>query len=241
VKRKLLLLNLALAALASLAGWQARQAWLDAERREQAVLRAPQKPLPPPPFAPLPAVEPATAAAYEEVAQEMLFVPDRNPTVTVEPAKPEPMPPLPVAYGVLNLGEGPVAVLSEKANAPNRAFAPGATIGAFKLLSVTAEELVFEWKGQRIARKVEELRVREGGEGAPPAGGSAAHAANVPPPPQAVVQVAPERPLGPGEAVGNVRACQAGDTTPPGTVVQGFRKVVSTTPFGSACRWEPVQ
>jgi len=240
MKKKLLLLNLALVALMGLAGWRARQGWVEAERREGAVLRVAQKPLPPPPFSPLPAVEPLAAAAYVEVAQKMLFAPDRNPTVMVEPAKPEPMPPLPAAYGVLNFGDGPIALLGEKANAPHRPVRPGETVGAFKLLSATSDELVFEWKGQKIARKVQELRVREAAEGASSASESAARAVSVPPPPQAVVQVAPERPLGPGEAVGNVRTCQPGDSTPPGAVVQGFRKVVSSTPFGSVCRWEPV-
>jgi hypothetical protein len=240
LKRKLVLLNLALAALIGLAGWQVRQSWIEAQRREQAVLRAPQKPLPPPPMAPAPAVEPVAAAAYEEVAQKMLFAPDRNPTVVVEPAKPEPMPPLPVTYGVLNFGDGPIAILAEKAGAPHRGYQPGQTIGAFKLLSATSDELVFEWKGQQVARKVEELRVREVREAGSTAS-EASSAAAAPPSQQSVVQVAPERPLGPGEAVGNVRTCLPGDNYPPGTVLQGYRKLVTTTPFGRVCRWEPVQ
>lgn len=239
MRRKLVLVNVALAALAALAGWRARQAWLEAERHEQSVLRAPQRPLAPPPFAPLPAVEPLSAVAYEEVAQKMLFVPDRNPTVMIEPPKPEPMPPLPVAYGVLNLGDGPTAVLGEKADAPHRAFRPGETIGAFKLVSVSSDELVFEWKGQKVVKRVEELRLRR----ARPSGADEGSALTPSPAvsQQAVVHVVPERPLGPGEAVGNVRTCQPGDSNPPGTVVGGFRKVVSTTPFGTVCRWEPVQ
>jgi hypothetical protein len=241
LKRKLVLLNLALVALIALAAWQARQTWAEAERRERAVLRASHQPLPPPPFAPLPAVEPLAAAAYEEVAQKMLFTPDRNPTVTVEPVKPVPMPPLPVSYGVLNFGDGPIAILGEKAGAPHRGYQPGQTIGAFKLLSATSDQLVVEWKGQKIARKVEELRVREAGGGDSSASEGSSRPASVSPSQQSVVQVAPERPLGPGEAVGNVRTCQPGDNTPPGAVVQGFRKVVSTTPFGKVCRWEPVQ
>jgi hypothetical protein len=238
LKKKLVWLNLALLALIVLAGWRARQAWLEAERREQAVLRATLKPLPPPPLAPLAAVEPLAAVAYEEVAQKMLFTPDRNPTVVIEPAKPKPMPPLPVAYGVMNFGDGPIAVLGEKANAPHRAYKPGETIGEFKLLSASGTELVFEWEGQRIARKVEELRQRASGDRG---GGDTAHTGTPAPPPQASIQVVQERPLGPGEAVSGVRTCQPGDSMPPGTVVEGFRKVVSVTPFGRVCRWEPVQ
>ena len=239
MKKKLVWLNLALVALIVLAGWRARQAWREAERREQTVLRAALNPLPPPPLAPLAPVEPLAAVAYEEVAQKMLFTPDRNPTVVVEPAKPKPMPPLPVAYGVMNFGDGPIAVLAEKANTPHRAYKPGETIGEFKLLSASGTELVFEWEGQRIARRVEELRRRDSGE----RGGAdvATHTATPAPPPSASVQVVQERPLGPGETVGSVRTCQPGDNMPPGTVVEGFRKVVSSTPFGRVCRWEPVQ
>jgi hypothetical protein len=39
----------------------------------------------------------------------------------------------------------------------------------------------------------------------------------------------------------STRACVPGDTTPPGTVQDGLRKVVSKTPFGESCRWEPAK
>ena len=52
----------------------------------------------------------------------------------------------------------------------------------------------------------------------------------------------------PGEPVkapvlsqGGVKPCVAGDNQPPGTVVAGYKKVVSQTPFGAACRWEPAK
>jgi hypothetical protein len=34
-----------------------------------------------------------------------------------------------------------------------------------------------------------------------------------------------------------VKNCQAGDTSPAGTVVDGYKKVIEQTPFGRACRW----
>jgi hypothetical protein len=47
--------------------------------------------------------------------------------------------------------------------------------------------------------------------------------------------------LGPGpELPGQgIRTCVAGDSSPPGTVVNGLQKKVNTTPFGVVCRWEP--
>jgi hypothetical protein len=34
-----------------------------------------------------------------------------------------------------------------------------------------------------------------------------------------------------------MKACQPGDTSPAGTVVDGYKKIVEQTPFGPACRW----
>jgi hypothetical protein len=46
----------------------------------------------------------------------------------------------------------------------------------------------------------------------------------------------------PGKDVGGgIHTCVAGDTSPPGTVVDGLKKLVNTTPFGVTCRWEPVK
>lgn len=240
MKKKLTLLNLALVALIVLAGWRARQSWLQAQEREQALVRASQKPSLPPPLAPLRAVEPVSAAGYLDVAEKMLFAPDRNPTVILEPVKPKPMPPLPVAYGVVNLGDGPMAILSEKSGSPNRAFRAGDTIGEFKLVAVNAEELVFGWEGQQVAKKLEDLRERPSSEASSSAE-AASRAPGPPPPPVQMQAPVTERPLGPGESSGGVRVCQPGDSSPPGAVVDGFRKVVSVTPFGRVCRWEPVQ
>ncbi|MBI4876733.1 MAG: hypothetical protein HY822_19020, partial [Acidobacteria bacterium] len=47
---------------------------------------------------------------------------------------------------------------------------------------------------------------------------------------------------GPGaEVAPGMRACQPGDSSPVGTVVDGMRKVVTKTPFSVICRWEPVK
>ncbi len=33
------------------------------------------------------------------------------------------------------------------------------------------------------------------------------------------------------------KACVPGDTSPAGTVLNGYTKVIEATPFGNACRW----
>jgi hypothetical protein len=96
LKRRLLLLDLILAALTALAGWRARQQWLEARHREAMVLGQQVKPLPPPPVTPLPVPEPVRAAQYIEIAEKMLFSRDRNPTVIIEKPPEKPLPPLPV-------------------------------------------------------------------------------------------------------------------------------------------------
>ncbi|MBV9507646.1 MAG: hypothetical protein JO323_21840, partial [Acidobacteriia bacterium] len=128
MKRKLLLLNVALLAFLGYAGWRLRQEWLDAKAREAAELNKPLKWIAPPPFSALPASPPVTPSGYAEIATQMLFDRSRNPTVVVEvppPPPPQPMPPLPVYHGQMNIGSGPLAILSANATSPHEAVHPG--------------------------------------------------------------------------------------------------------------------
>jgi hypothetical protein len=46
---------------------------------------------------------------------------------------------------------------------------------------------------------------------------------------------------GPGLDVGGQeRPCAPDDSSPAGTIVGGYRKVVSQSPFSKICRWVPV-
>lgn len=236
MKRKLLLLNLTLLALSVALGLHLRQQWLDARAEEQAVLERRLKPAPAPRVPPLPAVEPVKAATYNEIAQKMLFSKDRNPIVVVVPPpapKPVPMPALPLFHGVVDFGDGPMAIMSEGPKGPHRDYQPGDKVGAFKLVSVDSEELTLEWEGKTITKRIDEFIDRS--TPAPAAGAQAAAArpaAPVPPP----VTNAPAAPG--GELNGGVKACQPGDNSPAGTVTDGMRKVIKPTPFGSRCYWE---
>lgn len=234
--RKLHVLNLALAALLALTGWQIRQRWLEAREREKRVLGRPPEAAAPVAEPPLRPLEPLPASAYLEVAQRFLFSRDRNPEVIIEMAAPKPMPPLPVAHGVLDLGSGPTAILSERAGQAQRAYRVGDRIGEFTLADVTAEELAFLWEGKEIRKKLEELK--------PPEAPAAEAPAPAPAKPKtAVVATSTTVASGPSDIDmgGGVRACRQGDTSPPGTVMNGYKKVVTPTPFGQVCRWEPVK
>jgi hypothetical protein len=248
LKRKLFALNLLLAALLGAAGWQIRERWRLAREREQAVLAQQVPPAPAPEVPELPKVAPVPAASYLEVAQGMIFSRDRNPNVVVEEKPPEPVPPFPFAYGVLDFGGGPTVFMSEKAGAPQKSYRVGDMVGPFKIAALTRDEITLEWKDKTFQKPLAELKPK-------PSEAERAATAAAPPPVEApkVQSVAPDEVLAnaqkqmssdgaPGINVGaQVRACAPGDNSPPGTIQGGYRKVVTATPFGQSCRWEPVR
>lgn len=237
MKRKLVWVNLLLLGLTAATAVHLRRQWVESHAGEQAILQRRIRPAPPPHMAPLPAAAPVKAAGYIDIAQKMLFSKDRNPTVVVEPPpppKPKPMPPLPVFHGLVDIGDGPTAIMSEKPGAQHRDYRPGEQVGEFKLVALDSEEIVLEWDGNTITRKVDEMIDRSVG---PPPAPSKATAAAAPPP----VQPAAHADAKPGADIGGrgIKGCTTGDSSPAGTVADGFRKVIKESPFGKSCFWEP--
>ncbi|HET8547258.1 MAG TPA: hypothetical protein VFL57_04605 [Bryobacteraceae bacterium] len=236
MKRRLLLLDIVLLWLVILAGTTLRGRWLEAREREQRLLGETVPAIPPPAIAPIPPVVPAKAMQYVEVAQKMLFSRDRSATVILDPPPPppppKPMPQLPSARGVMAFGGTPIVMLSEKPGTPHRGYRPGEKVGEFRLLAVNNTHILFEWEGLRVLRRLEDISDKSTApaEAAPAAASAAALAA-----PQVVspVRAAPGIQLG-----AETKACVPGDNSPPGTVADGYRKVVTQTPFGASCRWE---
>jgi hypothetical protein len=236
LRRKLIELNLVLAAVVAGAGFLLHNEWLAAKAREAALRKAHAVAPAPPPMTPLAAPGALLPTTYKRVATDDLFDPSRNADVPVDqgppPPPPPPMPPLPLCHGVMDVGDGPIAVLSVNKNSPHQALSPGDKIGQFKLVSVNTQEIALEWNGQIIHKSVDELLDRS----APPPAAASAMATAPPPPPQ-------ETPTqkGPGpETQFGIKTCQPNDSTPEGTVVDGYRKTSRATPFGSACYWEQV-
>ena len=164
MNRKLLILDLVLAALAIYAGFQFHSRRLASKAHEAAVLNRKPAPLPAPQFTPLATAPAVLSAGYAEIAQKLLFDRSRNSTVVVEvtpPPPPKPMPPLPVYHGMMNIGDGPAAILSVNATAPQMEIHPGETIGPFKLVDVTSQEIALEWDG-KIIRKTKYSTARRG-------------------------------------------------------------------------------
>ena len=247
MRRSVLFLNLLLAAAIGLAGWQMRRQYVEQLNRQREFLARKVTPPPPPVLLLPPEAPPLQASAYLEVAAVLPFSPDRNPTVIVEIAPPKPMPALPGYHGMMNFGQGPRVILST-AGSPQRSYQVGDVIGDFKLVAVTGSGLVFEWDGKQVPASYADLLQRRSEAGAAQSGPVAA-APGPPPaasaPASSVVTIsggpapAGGGPLGESvDSQGN-RECRPGDTTPEGTIVNGYKKVTIRSPFGAYCRWVP--
>lgn len=241
--RRLLILNLALLVALAAAVWRLHDDWIAARAREQGFLHQSVKPRAVPLVTPSKPAEPVAATSYAEIADKMLFSKDRNPTVVVEaaaPPPPKPMPPLPLLYGVMNLLDGTTAIMGEKVGAKHQGVRPGDQIGDFKLVAISKDEITLDWDGKPVTKKIDEMIDRTE---TPPAGAGSSTPRETASAPSKAPSVKSERAAepAPGVDVGNrLKACQRGDVSPPGTVSGGYRKVVSTTPFGESCRWEPL-
>ncbi len=249
MKRRVLLLNLALAAALLASGALLLERWRTAEARNAEILRrastGPAAKAIELKNAPDTAVR---AASYFEVAEKMLFSRDRNPTVVAEaPPEAKPMPALPSAFGVMDLGDGPVAFLAMKGE-PQRGYRPGEAVGEFKLVSAGATEITFEWEGQQLTRKLDDLRgvsveappAASSQAASPPARGSADAGQSPGSAAPSVSGRAADKKFG-GDINASSRYCLPGDTAPEGTEMDGYRKVLRQTPFSTTCIWEKVQ
>ena len=239
--KRLLVWNILLAACATAGIYELRREWLQTRSQEQVVLlRKPVAPkLDAPPIPPKPAPFPATS--YSDVAQKMLFAKDRNPNVEIvappPPPPPPPMPALPHVYGVLGLPSGAVAIMSEKPGAPQRKIREGNTIGEFKVTKLDTQRITLQWNDKTVEKSIDELLDRtvvaaaapEPPRGAPAAAAPAAPPSTSPSPPQFGIEI--------GAPGNSVRACKSDDTSPAGTVLDGYTKTIENTPFGPACRW----
>ena len=236
MKHKLWVLNLVLIGVVAYAGVEFRNQWRATRDREAAVLSVKVKAQPPPPFNPLPVAPPVTATSYFQIAMRTLFDPSRNPNVVVEVPPPPPppvMPPLPLCYGVMNMGDGSGAgaILAETEKSSHRYLHPGAMIGQFKLVDVNTDEIVLEWNGKQIHKALIEIAAAPA-----PEPQAQAPVDNTPAPPRPPVKA------GPGEDTGRgFKTCSMADGMAEGTVSEGYRKVVYHSPFGPMCRWDPAQ
>jgi hypothetical protein len=249
LRGRLLLLNLLLAAGCVAAWWRLKALHEERVRRQQEFWNervAPAAAMPLSLPAPLPQVP---AATYLPVAQQLLLSKDRNPDVVIEVAAPKPVPPLPRYYGLMDFGGGPRVVLALPGK-EQKSYTVGDQVGEFRLAAVESNGLVFHWEDKTIRASFDELRDKSGAAPAQAAQAAAQAAAPAPaaaaPAGQSGAAVATlggagEKKGPGGEAGAATRPCQPGDASPAGTVADGYRKVLVSTPFGQQCYWEKTQ
>lgn len=243
MKRSILLLNLLLIAALVAGSMELRRRWLDARAREAKLLAV--RPVPPAAALPAPALPPGKlqSAQYFEVAERFLFARDRNPNVVIEP-KPKPpekvMPNFPAVHGVLDVGMGPTVYMTlDSEKDKQQGFRLGDKVGEFTLRAATQKEITFEWDAKTITKSIDELRPKFAESAAQPdVPRMNANVNNNPPP--APPQRPPEnvRPAPGADIGGGRKGCIAGDTSPAGTVVDGYKKVSYAYAFGPICYWE---
>ncbi len=240
MRHRLLLLNLFLAGLTAAAGWRLRQDWLRDRQHAASVINHRVQPPAPPPVPSVPPPAPFAAPTYADVAQKDLFSKDRNPNVVIEPVavKPAPKwPHMPILSGVMGLPGGLIAMLAENPGARSRGVGVGDKIGDLKIVAMSADKIKFEFEGEQKEVNVQDL-VDRGGHGEAPGDNSAATSLN--PANIAANRTGPPPPPKPGVEVGagpKIKANVPGDTSPAGTVVDGYKKVCTPTPFGDSCAW----
>ncbi len=186
------------------------------------------------------------AAEYLDVAQRTLFTKDRNPNVIVEPLPapppPPPVPPLPVYRGQMSIGDQPVVFLAT-GPADEKGYRKGDTAGKFKVVAFDRDNITLEWDGRILEHKLTDLVNHDAVQPVQQ------YAAAVPtaPPPVTNLGGATAKNLGSsndnpalGVDMGGPRACVAGDNSPAGTMLSGYRKVITQGLMGQSCHWEPV-
>lgn len=244
MNRRLIALDLLLVAALIYAGFRFHAWRMAAQEHQAAILSGQVAPLAPPVLAAQPVPPAVTPSAYETVAQKDLFDQSRNPNVPIElpppPPPPKEPPPLPYFHGMMNIGDGPIAIMSKTGSGQQEEVRAGGMIGEFKLLDFNLKEITLEWDGRVIRKRADDMA--KDSANARPMANSAGGPGQVMP----GVASAPLPPpklseMGPGADNGNpYRPCQVGDSSPNGAVADGYRKKVNVTPFGSECHWEPV-
>jgi hypothetical protein len=221
----------------------------DETARREALVRdsAPKLPTAKP-VNPVPPPGRTIAADYLDVAARLLFAKDRNPAVIITPPAPppvKPMPALPVAYGVLMMADPPVIMMSAKKADGQKGYRAGDQVGEFKIVSFDARSIVLEWDGQTLTKDLRDLADRDAQTAALMARQEQAAAAQASPagaPPKSAEVLGGAGSSSPKLGIdmgGGMRACT--EDSPAGTVVDGYKKVISESPFGKVCRWEKVK
>jgi hypothetical protein len=261
MKRKLMLLNLALLAFLVASGFEFDRRVEQAHSRYEILQRfdaAKQTPQFPAPQGPARVRQ----AEYLPIVDHLLFYQDRNAVVEVEAPEEKVVerPALPVLSGVVNFGEGPIALMADDSKSDPRPVKVGEKVGEYTFLGFAGNNLKLSWQSEefevsqdRLAAELESRPRAAGSRSAgPAAGGSSSPAARraaasrrptTRPEPSAQQAAADNRKtIGGRFNIGHeirpgVFRADPKDTAPAGTEFEGYRKVVNPTPFGNQSWW----
>ncbi len=157
MKKKLGLLNLFLAAL-FVWGCLVLHGQYERARQRYEIFNVPTE-MTAPPALPAPVEPPAVRpAAYAAISQRLLLSQDRNPVIEVivsEEQAERPQPPLLV--GVVDLGDGPLALMAPDGETPPRWTGVGETVGEYTLEAFADDTLTLGWNGESIEMLQSEL------------------------------------------------------------------------------------
>lgn len=167
-----------------------------------------------------------------------VFTPLRG-SAPLQPAEEAKAPRPPLLFGTMSLGDGWFALMSagdQTAQAARRVL-PGEDIGGYKLVSIGVRSVVIEWQDKKTtldisesARRVPEVvdRTTAARPSPPVVTSTAAPNSGAPPRPFTGLPTASSKAPPPANA-----------DAPVGTVVDGQRKVLVPTLFGTAAVWVP--
>ena len=186
------------------------------------------------------------------IVDRFLFSAARNATVLVEVEAPPEVqrPPLPLLTALVDLGNGPTALMTADPDEPARWVSLNEKVGEFEFKRVDGNQVLVSWNEQEFA--VEEAAERPAPRRTKKSASKTPDGSR-PPAPRKAGQAAPptDLALGPGPAAVSgaaiemgaainekARAVAAGDDSPEGTESGGYVKVVRQTPFGPSPYWK---
>ena len=247
MSRKLLLINVMLLGLLILGVAELVRQVRGAQQR-YALLLDPMPPKEAPAY-PAPASPPRVRQRdYMPVVDRLLFSQDRNPVVEVEvPAvEIEQRPALPLLVGLMDLGDGPIAMMAASAKGTPRPVTVGEKVGDFTFVAAQGETLTLEWNGQRFEATEAELNGADGAEPNPKRRVQA-RASEPRPAAKSSTRLGSDRSksvstkyyIGPPlSGQSGRRSADPTDGVPDGAESDGYTRRVRQTPFGSQHWWE---
>ncbi len=151
MKKKLVLINIALAALFVWGSLALFGQYEQAEQRFEIFDNS--SGVVEPPTMPAPGDAPMVrAATYAPISQRLLFSQERNPVIEV--IVPEEQvaqrPQVPLLGGVVDLGDGPLALMTADPDMPPRWTGVGEKVGEYTLQAVANDTVTLEWNGETV-------------------------------------------------------------------------------------------